>query len=215
MAEGELRAEIVRVAQAMAASGLSPGKSGNVSARLTPGADDFLVTPTGLAYGELVPERIVALDGEGRGRPGELRPSSEWRMHLGIFRAKPEAQAIVHTHSEAATALACTRRPIPAFHYMVAAAGGKDIPCAPYATYGSEELAAHAVAALRDRKACLLANHGVLATGPSLDAALALAEEVEALAAQYVRALTIGDVVILDDAEMARVIDKFSTYGQQ
>ena len=136
-------------------------------------------------------------------------------MHLAIYAARREALAIVHTHSTAATALACLGKGIPAFHYMVAAAGGADIRCAPYATFGSSELAAHALAALDGRRACLLANHGMIALGSTLAGALALAREVENLAEQYLRTLAVGQPNLLDDAEMARVIAKFASYGQQ
>lgn len=135
-------------------------------------------------------------------------------MHLAIYAARREVEAIVHTHSTAATALACLGKGIPAFHYMVAAAGGADIRCAPYATFGSAALAAHALAALDGRRACLLANHGMIALGASLGQALALAREVENLAEQYLRTLAVGQPNLLDDAEMARVIAKFASYGQ-
>jgi L-fuculose-phosphate aldolase len=142
-------------------------------------------------------------------------PSSEWRFHRDILSARPEIGAIVHTHSPRATALACTGRAIPAFHYMVAVAGGTDIRCAPYHTFGSQELSQAAVAALQGRLACLLANHGVIALGRDLDAALSLAGEVEDLADKYISARSLGDVEILDDDEMRRVIAKFRTYGRQ
>ena len=146
---------------------------------------------------------------------GRRRPSSEWRFHRDIYRARDEVAAIVHTHSPKATSLACTGRGIPAFHYMVAIAGGPDIRCAPYYTYGTQELSDAAVAALADRKACLLANHGVIAVGADLPAALALAGEVENLAAQYCTALSIGEVRILDEIEMRRITEKFRSYGKQ
>jgi len=136
-------------------------------------------------------------------------------MHTMIMKHRPDVSAIVHTHSRHATALACTGRPIPAFHYMVAVAGGEDIRCAPYASFGSQALSDHAVAALDGRKACLLANHGVIALGASVEAAFKLAGEVENLAAQYCQALAIGDVRILGQAEMREVIEKFRTYGSQ
>ena len=205
------RYEIVATAQAMHRAGLAPGTAGNVSAR-SPGG--VWITPTGIAYGQLVADDIVEVDGSGRVVWGRRAPSSEWRLHVEIFRARPDVTAIVHTHSPEATALACTRRGIPAFHYYVARAGGADIRCAPYATYGSAELAANAVAALAGRRACLLANHGVVALGPDLGRALALAEEVELLAGQYARALAIGEPVLLDEEEMTRVAAKLSTYGQ-
>jgi L-fuculose-phosphate aldolase len=151
------------------------------------------------------------LDGRWFGR---RRPSSEWRFHRDIFKARHDVGAIVHTHSPRATALACTGRGIPAFHYMVAVAGGRDIRCAPYHAFGTQELSDAALAALKDRKACLLANHGVIATGADLPSAISLAGEVENLALQYGAALSLGEVRILDDAEMCRVVEKFRTYGQ-
>ncbi len=143
-----------------------------------------------------------------------MLPSSEWRFHRDIYAARGDAQAIVHTHAPFATTLACMHRGIPPFHYMVAVAGGNDIRCAPYATFGTQELSDHAVAALAGRRACLLANHGMIAVGASLERALALAVEVETLAETYWRALQVGEPVLLPDAEMARVLEKFATYGQ-
>ncbi|TLZ24507.1 MAG: class II aldolase, partial [Gammaproteobacteria bacterium] len=155
---------------------------------------------------------LMDLDGRWFGR---RRPSSEWRFHRDIFNSRHDVSAIVHTHSPRATALACTGRGIPAFHYMVAVAGGSDIRCAPYYAFGTQELSDAALAALKDRKACLLANHGVIATGADLAGALLLAGEVENLALQYSVALSLGEVRILDETEMCRVIEKFRTYGQQ
>jgi len=207
-----LRAEVIATARALEPAGLGVNRSGNVSARC---ADGFLVTPTGMAYDRLQPAHIAFVrlsDGAPSGPPA---PSSEWRFHQAIYAARPEAAAIVHAHSPHATALSCTRQGLPAFHYMVAVAGGPDIRCAPYATFGTPELSDHALAALEGRRACLLANHGQIAFGPTLDAALELAREVEALAQQYLLSLRIpGGPVILDAAEMARVLDKFRTYGQ-
>jgi L-fuculose-phosphate aldolase len=211
--EALLRAGVLRVAQALGPAGLGVNRSGNVSARCGEG---MLITPTGVPYGALEGASIVFLDPEGRGRAGELAPSSEWRMHAALYAAIPDCGAVVHCHSPAATALACAGRAIPAFHYMVAAAGGASIELAPYATFGSAELSANALAAMSGgRRACLLANHGQLAWGRDLEAALDLAREVEALADQYARALQLGEPVLLDDAEMARVLEKFRTYGQQ
>src|SRR5205807_2815823 len=156
----------------------------------------------------------VAMGFDGSHR-GPRLPSSEWRFHRDILSARPEASAIVHTHAMFATTLACLGREIPAFHYMVAVAGGDSIRCAPYATFGTEELSRHAVRALEGRKACLLANHGMIAIGDTLKAALALAVEVESLAAMYWRALQVGAPNLLDADEMARVLEKFRTYGQQ
>jgi L-fuculose-phosphate aldolase len=206
-----LRDELITTARAMNAQGLNAGTSGNLSARTRRG---FLITPTGMPYESLRPADIVEVDLQGRASGSRL-PSSEWRMHLGIYAARPEVEVILHCHSPHAAALSSLRRGIPAFHYMVAVAGGSDIRCAPYATFGTEELAQRAVEALRDRKACLLANHGMLALAPTLDKALRLALEVENLARQYTIALSAGEPVILDDREMAVVLEKFKTYGQQ
>ncbi len=208
------RIGVVEAAQAMALSGLSPGTSGNVSAR----ADDagaMLITPTGIPYMDLTVESIVRVEADGRVEDGQLRPSSEWYFHQAIYRTDPTAGGIVHTHSLSATAISCTRHPIPAFHYMVAIAGGRDIRCADYATFGTEALAESVVRALEGRRACLMANHGQIAVGPTPDMALALAHEVEVLAAQYVQVLSIGGGYVLSDEEMDRVLEKFRGYGQQ
>jgi L-fuculose-phosphate aldolase len=212
--EQVLRAEVIATALAMNAAGINRGKSGNVSVRLRQeGFDGFLVTPSGLPYAETGPDDIVAMTNQGEAR-GDRVPSSEWRFHRDIYASRCDALAIVHTHAPFATSLACLHRGIPSFHYMVAAAGGPDIRCAPYATYGTQLLSDHALAALADRNACLLANHGMIALGASLARALALAVEVETLAEMYWRALQIGEPVLLSDTEMAVVLDRFATYGQ-
>jgi L-fuculose-phosphate aldolase len=210
--EASLRRRIVDAGLDLERTGLSPQKSGNISGRV---GERVLITPSGVAYDALTPEDIVALGVDGTVLAGRLAPSSEWPMHLAIYRARPEVGGIVHAHSDHATSLAVLRRGIPAFHYMVAVAGGRDIRCAPYATFGSEELAAHTVAALQGRKACLLAHHGQIAVGENVEVALHLAHEVETLAGQYWRALMIGTPELLGDAEMERVIGKFKTYGRQ
>jgi L-fuculose-phosphate aldolase len=211
MDDAALREGIIATALRTIAVGLNRGTSGNVSARIAGG---FLVTPSGLAYESTRPEDIVAVAQDGSARGSRL-PSSEWRFHRDIYAARPEVAAIVHAHSPFATTLACLGRSIPAFHYMIAVGGGSDIRCAPYATFGTQELSEHAVRALEGRKACLLANHGMIAIGGSLAAALALAIEVEALAEQYWRALQIGEPNLLPEAEMAVVLEKFRTYGQR
>jgi L-fuculose-phosphate aldolase len=211
--ETALRRAVIETARALGPADLGVNRSGNVSARW---ADGFLVTPTGVPYEALEPEDIVFVPLDGSAPRGRLLPSSETPFHLAIYRARPELSAIVHSHSPHATALACTGRGLPPFHYMVAAAGGASILCAPYATFGSEELSRHAVEALADgRRACLLANHGQIACGASLPKALELAREVEMLARQYLLALQAGEPVLLDEAEMARVLEKFRTYGKQ
>jgi L-fuculose-phosphate aldolase len=213
---GTARAEIVTVTRALDAAGLVPNKSGNVSART---ADGFLITPAGLPYCELVPGQLIELAlGDDAGTAAKaldgLRPSSEWRMHAAIYAQRPEVAAIVHTHSPRATALASAGRGIPPFHYMIALAGG-DIRCMPYETFGSERLAASAVRGLHGRRAVLLANHGVLAVGASLQRAHAVAIEVENLAGQYLDLLAAGlEPQLLSEAELAVVIGKFAGYGR-
>ena len=212
-AERTERRAILRIALAMDAAGFAPSKSGNVSCRC---GDGFLVTPSALPYAETAPADLVWLDLDGKILSGDRPPSSEWRFHAAIYRARPQVEAIVHTHSPRATALSAARRGIPAFHYMVAIAGGADIRCAPYATFGTEELSRNAVTALEGRKAVLLANHGVIATGANLDAAWGLAREVENLASQYLDLLASGlDPVLLDEAEMTRVLAQFASYGRK
>ena len=211
-ADRTLREAVIDTCRELERSGLTHGTSGNVSLRRD--AQRFFISPTGMPYGTLEPNDIPLVDFAGRWF-GHRRPSSEWRFHRDIFKSREGLGAIVHTHSRHATALACTRRAIPAFHYMVAVAGGPDIRCAPYHTFGTQELSDAAVCALDGRMACLLANHGVIALGADLRAALALAGEVENLAAQYCAALALGNVHILDAPEMCRVIDKFRTYGRQ
>jgi L-fuculose-phosphate aldolase len=203
------RRAIIEAALAMQRLGLNRGSSGNVSLRE---GDGFLVTPSGMPPAALREDDIVAMDMAGAAS-GARKPSSEWRFHRDIYAARPDCNAVVHAHPPFCVALASHRRGIPAFHYMVAMAGGTDIRCAPYATYGTQELSDHAVAALAGRLACLLGNHGMIAIGPSLERALALAVEVEGLAEGYWRALQIGEPVLLDDAEMAVVLEKFKSYG--
>ncbi|MBL8674105.1 MAG: class II aldolase/adducin family protein [Rhodospirillales bacterium] len=208
--EAALRRQLIETCRSMNALGINQGKSGNASARLD--AKRFLVTPSGVPYDRLRPVDIAVMTLDGTWF-GPRRPSSEWRFHRDILAARPEAGAVVHTHGPLATSLACLGEGIPAFHYMVAAAGGDSIRCAPYATFGTQLLSDHALAALKDRRACLLANHGLIALGADLAAALALAVEVEALAGMYLRARVAGRPIILPRAEMRRVIALFATYG--
>ena len=207
----ELRREVIATARAAEAMGLNSGTSGNVSVRT---ADGFLITPSGIPAGAMQPADIVRMSFDGAAE-GAHTPSTEWPFHLGIFKARADIGAVVHTHSDYATAISCLRRDIPAFHYMVAVAGGISIRCAAYATFGSEELSEAAIKALEDRRACLLANHGAIALGADLGRALDLARDVETLARQYCLALAAGDPVILDDAEMKTVLEKFRTYGRK
>jgi L-fuculose-phosphate aldolase len=206
-----LRAQVIAICQALDAAGMVPNKSGNVSCR---SAGGFLITPAGVPYSDLTPRDIVELAVEGGPAAGGPRPSSEWRMHAAIYARRPDAVAIVHTHSPRATALACAGRGIPPFHYMIALAGG-DIRCMPYATFGTAELAESAVRGLEARRATLLGNHGVIAIGSSLKEAHAVAVEVENLASEYLAMLSAGlEPRLLDEAELARVIGKFSDYGR-
>lgn len=212
MSELKLREEIVAVAQAIDKAGFCPSKSGNVSARFE---DGMLITPSGLPYAQTTPEDLILLKLDGTVVSGSRKPSSEWPFHVEIYKARPDAQAIVHTHSPRATALSCARRGIPAFHYMIALCGGADVRCADYATFGTPELAENAVKALEGRKAVLLANHGVIALGGSLAGAHTIVAEVENLAGQYLDLLASGlEPVILDAAEMERVSAKFAGYGK-
>ena len=207
-----LREQLIRTARLLNSTGLTHGNSGNVSARVDGGV---LVTPTGLPYETLQPSDLVLLAPDGMPHPGQRRPTSEWRIHVDLYAALPEAQAVVHAHPLNATALSMHRRGLPAAHYMVAVAGGADVRCADYATFGTPELSQNVLRALDGRKACLMANHGLVAYGRDLDQAFAIAAEVENVAAQYLRACQLGPPVILDDAEMARVVEAFRTYGQQ
>jgi len=207
----ELRSAIIAITRSLDAAGLVPNKSGNVSCR---SANGFLITPAGVPYAELVPEQIVELSPDGSPDPAGPRPSSEWRMHEAIYALRPDAEAIVHTHSPHATALACAGRGIPAFHYMIALAGG-DVRCMPYATFGTAELAVTAVRGLENRRATLLGNHGVIVIGRSLRDALSVAVEVENLARQYLALLAAGlEPEVLNDEELERVIEKFGDYGR-
>ena len=190
--------------------GINQGTSGNISARV---AEGFLITPSGLPYDETKPADIVLMKKDGS-HVGRLKPSSEWRLHTSIMANRPEVGAVVHTHSMFATTLSCLGLEIPAVHYMIAAAGGSNIRCVPYITYGTQELADAALKALEGRSACLLANHGMIVVGPTLKRAMWLAIEVETLAAQYWRALQIGKPNILSEAQVLAVMEKFKTYGQ-
>lgn len=210
--ELELRTGIVEACRHMNAIGLNQGTSGNISARF---GDRMLITPSGVPYQQLAAQDIASMPVEGDYGTweGPLAPSSEWRFHLDITRARPEVGAIVHAHSTYATALAIARKDIPACHYMIAAAGGPTIRCARYATYGTKELSDAALQALEGRSCCLLANHGMIATGPTLDKAMWLAVELETIARQYVLSLSIGGPVLLGDGEIGKVIESFKSYG--
>jgi L-fuculose-phosphate aldolase len=209
--EESLRAELVDAARAMNGLGINRGKSGNASVRSGSG---FLVTPSALAYDRMTADDIVAMTLEGVAVDATRPPSSEWRFHRDLYRARADIGAVVHTHAPFATTLACLDRPIPAFHYMVARAGGNDIRCAPYATFGTQALSDHVVAAMTGRHACLMSHHGMIAVGATLERALGLAVEVEQLAEMYWRALQVGPPTLLDDEEMARVARQFEGYGR-
>ena len=211
----ELRRQLIETARRMAPAGLNRGAAGNLSVRTREnGEDGYLITPSGMDYDVLVPEDIVfmRLDGTPGGR---RKPSSEWRFHHDVYAGRPEAGAILHAHSPFATSLACLRRDIPPFHYMIARFGGDTIRCAEYATFGTQALSDNALAALRDRCACLLANHGMLVFGRTLEHMFALAVEFEALCEHYWRACQLGQPALLSPEEMQAVLARFATYGQQ
>lgn len=206
-----LRQQLVKTTGATINSGLNQGASGNLSIRIEEG---FLITPSSLPHEKMSAEDIVQMTFEGTHK-GHLKPSSEWRFHRDIYVHRKDAGAVLHAHPTACTALACLHREIPAFHYMVALAGGNNIRCAPYAVFGSQELSDHAIEALKNRKACLLSNHGMLCLDKNLDKVFSLATEVENLAQIYVQALQTGDPVILSEEDMSTVQKKFVDYQKQ
>ena len=208
----KIRESLAACYRRMGEARLGSGASGNVSLRA---GDSLFSTPTGACPGSMLPEQVVEMSIEGKPVAGQSKPSSEWRMHAGIYAARPDAGAIVHCHSRYATTLACAHRTLPAVHYMIAAAGSREIPLAPYATFGTVELAELAVAAMGQGRACLLANHGQIALGDTVEEALSLAVEVEELAALYVGAEQLGGARLLDDSAMSLVETAFKTYGQQ
>jgi len=207
--EAFLRQQIIDTAQTLGHRDLSPGLSGNVSARFEEG---MLITPSAMDYDDLLPDDIVYVPARGEITPSQRKPSTESPFHQAIYQQFDEAQAVVHCHSPKATALACARQPIPAFHYLVAVAGGHNIPVADCQTPATEALASATISALQDRKACLLANHGQVAWGVSLSDALELAAEVENLAAMFIDVLSIGSPQILTDREMDDVLKHFTSY---
>ena len=211
MTETELRERMVDTCRKMNATGINQGTSGNLSVR---SGDGFLITPSSLPYDKMGPGDLVEMDFEGSyaGR----RPSSEWRFHRDILKARKDVDVVLHCHSIYATTLACHHREIPAFHYMVGVAGGMTIRCAEYATFGTQALSDAALKALDERLACLLGQHGQISLGRTLDEALWLATEVETLSRLYVQALSLGDPPVLSEEEMARVIDQMRrmSYGQ-
>lgn len=212
--EAEARDAVVAAMRRLDAAGLNRGASGNVSVRW---GSAMLITPSAVPPADLGPDLIVRMDlaAEDGAYEGTRRPSTEWRFHRDILRARPDANAVVHTHAPYATVLAIARREIPAVHYMIAGFGGPTIRCSGYATFGTEELSRLALAALADRNGCLLANHGAITLAPTLSRALWLAVELETLAFQYHQALLIGGPVILSDAEIAEAAAGFADYGSK
>ena len=208
----ELRNQIITIARATQKYGLNYGSEGNVSYRTEAG---FLITPTGIAYDYMNPEDIVEVYLDQTIPPGQKLPSSEWHFHCDIYNAREDAQAVVHTHSTYATALACVGKDIPAFHYRVALVGGDSVRCSEYETFGTKELSKKVLLALEYRKACLIANHGLVAVGKNLDDAFNIAIIVENLAEQYCKACQMGNPILLDDQEMKKLFEKFENYGQQ
>lgn len=206
----KLREELLAISRKLTELDLNRGTAGNASVR---DGDGFLITPSGLAPVALTPHDMVQMTFDGN-HHGTRSPSSEWRFHRDILAARPEVGAVIHTHSMFATSLACLRREIPPFHYMIALAGGDNIRCAPYALFGTQALSDAALEALVDRRACLLANHGMIAVGRDLAHALAIAVEVETLAEQYWRTLQVGGPALLTAQEMTEAIEQFKGYGQ-
>lgn len=205
-----LKENLSRQARNLVGLGLNRGSSGNCSIKAT---DDFiLITPSGVQVDDITPQTIVTLNMAGEILSKGI-PSSEWRFHRDIYIARPEFGAIVHTHSPFSSALSCVRQDLPPFHYMIAVAGGSSIRCAPYELFGTQELSDGAINALKDRKACLLANHGMIAAAANLDDAVALAIEVEFLCQQYMLAFQLGKPNILSETQMEDVLEKFKGYG--
>ncbi len=220
----ELRIALLDTLRAMGVAGLNVGTAGNASVRLdaaqTRTTNDhahapvpMLITPSGLAAERCGAQDMARVDADGRAH-GPFAPSSEWQLHRDIYAAFPAAGAVLHAHSPFATALACQRIDIPPFHYMIARFGGSSIRCARYATFGTQALSDATIAALHERNACLLANHGMVVFGRDLSQALTLAIEFETLCAQYWRSLQLGEPVMLSEAEMAEVIERFRWYGK-
>lgn len=208
--ELDIRREMIRVCLRMVELGINQGTAGNVSVRR---GSRFLVTPSAVPYEEMQPEQIAEMDYDGR-FAGPSPPTSEWRFHREIMLRRPDAGAVIHTHSVYSTAVACLRRDLPAVHYYIVAAGGPTVRCAPYATFGTQELAENAVAALVDRNACLLANHGMIVLGADLTEALKRTFDLETVARQYIYASQIGEPFVLADDEVERVRVKMRGYGR-
>ncbi len=214
MTEREIRKAIIENCLQMNATGLNQGTSGNLSARYK---DVMIITPSGIAYDVLKPSDLATMpiNGEYGSWEGPLKPSSEWRFHLDIMIERPEVGGIVHTHSTYATILSIAGKEIPACHYMIAAFGGPTIRCADYATFGTDQLSKNALKALKDRTGCILANHGMIATGSNIAKAMWLAVELETIAKQYYHSLLIGGPNVLSNAEITKVKELFKGYGLQ
>lgn len=206
-----IRTEIVEALRSMARLGINKGTAGNISVRAE---DGFYISPTGVPYEGMTPGQIVHMNWDGSFE-GDMLPSSEWQFHRAILAERTELNAVVHTHSTNATAVSILERPIPAIHYVIAGAGGNNIPCAKYETFGSAELAQSILTAMKGRRACLMAHHGVIAAGATLAKAMSLAVNVEEMATLYLACLPFGEPPTLSDAEMDRVLGKYGTYGQQ
>lgn len=205
------QAQVINISRSLEGSGLNKGTSGNVSLR---SGETFFITPSGVEPSQMKTGDIVQMSMSGDVlSPG--KPSSEWRFHRDIYASRPETKAVVHVHSLAAAAFSTLRRDLPPFHYMIAVAGGDNIRCAPYALFGTQLLSDLVISALDDRKACLLANHGMIAVGRDIEEAMAIAVEVESLCAQFMLASQVGEPLMLGPEQMAEVIEKFKTYGRQ
>ncbi|CDX54304.1 L-fuculose-1-phosphate aldolase [Mesorhizobium plurifarium] len=212
MKDQSMRRSLVDATRSIASKGLNSGTSGNISLRLREGG--MLITPTGISPEKLDASAMVEMTLEGRW-DGDFRPSSEWNMHAAVYRAFPQAQAVVHAHPDHCVALSCLRQGLPAFHYMIASFGGDDVPCSDYAPFATADLAGAVVRTLAERNACLIANHGMIAYGPDLATALARTEKLETLARQYMIASMMGRPVMLTADELSVVKDRYKTYGQQ
>ncbi|WEX11157.1 L-fuculose-phosphate aldolase [Chelativorans sp. AA-79] len=206
-----LRTELIEACRSMNGLGINKGTAGNISVRF---GDGFLISPTGIPYDKLTPDHVVAMNWDATFK-GDVLPSSEWRFHRDILKARPDLNAVVHTHSTHATTVSILEKDIPAIHYSIAATGGNSIRCAPYEIFGSQALADRVVKALEGRRACLMAHHGVIAAHVSIARALSLAVTVEELARQYLLCLPLGEPPVLSEPEIAEVLEKFKTYGQQ
>jgi L-fuculose-phosphate aldolase len=214
VADIDLRELAVSAIRKLDALGMNRGSTGNLSLRFSQsGQGGMLITPTGMGADDLRPQDMVWRGWDGTLR-GDWQPSSEWHFHQAIYLARPDLQAIVHTHSTYAAALACLRRELPPFHYMIAVAGGDSVPCVPYHLFGTEALSNAVAGAMQGRDACLMANHGLVAAGATLAKAMKVVQEIESLCQVYLQALAVAEPAVLSKAEMAQVIEKFRSYGQ-